>query len=51
MLLSLCLLQVQDNQEDSVRLREATKRLYVQLKEMEKRHQEERERLQVCLMG
>ncbi|XP_068567260.1 tuftelin 1b [Cebidichthys violaceus] len=38
--------QVGDNQEESVRLREATKRLYAQLKEMEKRHQEERERLQ-----
>ncbi|XP_059206404.1 tuftelin 1b [Centropristis striata] len=38
--------QVADNQEESVRLREATKRLYAQLKEMEKRHQEERERLQ-----
>ncbi|KAK9526716.1 hypothetical protein VZT92_015401 [Zoarces viviparus] len=38
--------QVGDNQEESVRLREATKRLYTQLKEMEKRHREERERLQ-----
>ncbi|XP_070702616.1 tuftelin 1b isoform X1 [Pempheris klunzingeri] len=38
--------QVVDNQEESVRLREATKRLYAQLKEMEKRHQEERESLQ-----
>ncbi|XP_029299369.1 tuftelin 1b [Cottoperca gobio] len=38
--------QVGDNQEDSVSLREATGRLYAQLKEMEKRHQEERERLQ-----
>ncbi|XP_034747044.1 tuftelin 1b isoform X1 [Etheostoma cragini] len=38
--------QVGDNQEESVRLREATKRLYAQLKEMDKRHQEERERLQ-----
>ncbi|XP_030003510.1 tuftelin 1b isoform X2 [Sphaeramia orbicularis] len=37
---------VGDNQEETVRLREATKRLYAQLKEMEKRHQEERERLQ-----
>lgn len=36
----------QDNQEESVRLREATRRLYAQLKEMEKRHQEEREALQ-----
>lgn len=48
---SVCLLQVGDNQEDSVKLREVTKRLYAQLKEMEKRHQEERERLQVCLAG
>ncbi|XP_067468809.1 tuftelin 1b isoform X4 [Thunnus thynnus] len=39
--------KVGDNQEESVRLREATKRLYAQLKEMEKRHQEEQERLQV----
>ncbi|KAM9340588.1 tuftelin 1b [Symphorus nematophorus] len=37
---------VGDNQEESVRLREATRRLYAQLKDMEKRHQEERERLQ-----
>lgn len=37
---------VVDNQEESVRLREATRRLYAQLKEMEKRHQEERDRLQ-----
>ncbi|KAF3834065.1 hypothetical protein F7725_025269 [Dissostichus mawsoni] len=33
-------------QEESVRLREATRRLYSQLKEMEKRHQEEKERMQ-----
>ncbi|CAJ1083334.1 tuftelin 1b [Xyrichtys novacula] len=38
--------QVEDNQEESVRLREATRRLYAQLKEMEKRHQEERKALQ-----
>ncbi|XP_037650988.1 tuftelin 1b [Sebastes umbrosus] len=38
--------KVGDNQEESAKLREATKRLYAQLKEMEKRHQEERERLQ-----
>ncbi|XP_053303542.1 tuftelin 1b isoform X2 [Pleuronectes platessa] len=37
--------KVADNQEESVKLREVTKRLYTQLKEMEKRHQEERERL------
>lgn len=41
------LLQVDDNQRECVRLREATQRLYTQLKEMERRHQEERERLQV----
>lgn len=49
--MSLCVClhaQVEDNQEESVRLREASKRLYAQLKEMEKRHQEEREKLQVC---
>ncbi|XP_018540569.1 tuftelin 1b isoform X2 [Lates calcarifer] len=38
--------KVADNREESVKLREATKRLYAQLKEMEKRHQEERESLQ-----
>ncbi|XP_073339463.1 tuftelin 1b [Pagrus major] len=37
---------VVDNQEESMRLREVTKHLYAQLKDMEKRHQEERERLQ-----
>nr|XP_019957600.1 PREDICTED: tuftelin-like isoform X3 [Paralichthys olivaceus]XP_019957601.1 PREDICTED: tuftelin-like isoform X3 [Paralichthys olivaceus] len=37
---------VADNQEESVKLREVTKRLYAQLKDMEKRHQEERQRLQ-----
>ncbi|XP_070841004.1 tuftelin 1b [Chaetodon trifascialis] len=37
---------VGDNQEESVKLKEATKRLYAQLKEMEKRHQEEKEGLQ-----
>lgn len=47
--MSLCVSppQVEDNQWECVRLREATDRLYMQLKEMEKRHQEERERLQV----
>lgn len=30
-----------------MRLREATRRLYAQLSEMEKRHEEERQRLQV----
>ncbi|XP_034561542.1 tuftelin 1b [Notolabrus celidotus] len=38
--------EVEDNLEESVRLREATRRLYAQLKEMETRHQEEREALQ-----
>ncbi|XP_047461462.1 tuftelin 1b isoform X2 [Mugil cephalus] len=37
---------VEDNQEECARLREATKRLYAQLKEMEKQHQEEADRLQ-----
>ncbi|XP_028256720.1 tuftelin 1b isoform X2 [Parambassis ranga] len=35
-----------DNQEESARLREASRRLYSQLKEMEKRHQEEKDQLQ-----
>lgn len=40
--------QVEDNsQEETARLREATKRLFAQLKEMERRHQQEKERLQV----
>nr|XP_020479467.1 tuftelin-like [Monopterus albus] len=39
-------IQVTDNQEENVKLREATQHLYTQLKEMEKRHQKERERLQ-----
>uniref|UniRef100_A0A3B5MST7 Tuftelin 1a n=1 Tax=Xiphophorus couchianus TaxID=32473 RepID=A0A3B5MST7_9TELE len=38
--------QLEDNQEDSAKLREATRRLYAQLKEMEKQHQEERDRLE-----
>ncbi|XP_017281154.1 tuftelin 1b [Kryptolebias marmoratus] len=38
--------QLGDNQEESARLREATRRLYAQLKEMETRHQEERARLE-----
>ncbi|XP_060914952.1 tuftelin 1b isoform X1 [Labrus mixtus] len=38
--------EVEDNQEESVRLREATRRLYTQLKEMENRHQEEKAALQ-----
>lgn len=51
MSLSVCPLQVEDNQDDCARLREATRRLYAQLTEMEKRHREEMETLQVCLMG
>nr|XP_015829168.2 tuftelin 1b [Nothobranchius furzeri] len=35
-----------DSREESVKLREATRHLYAQLKEMEKRHQEERDRLE-----
>lgn len=38
--------ELEDNQEDSAKLREATRRLYAQLKEMEKQHQEERDRLE-----
>ncbi|KAM4540105.1 tuftelin 1b isoform 2-T2 [Odontesthes bonariensis] len=38
--------QVEDDQEESGKLREAAERLYAQLKEMEKRHQEETDRLQ-----
>ncbi|KAM8767136.1 tuftelin 1b isoform 3-T3 [Acanthopagrus schlegelii] len=37
---------VVDSQEETVRLREVTKHLYAQLKDMEKRHQEEMRRLQ-----
>lgn len=39
--------QLEDDQRECVRLREASRRLFMQLKEMEKKHQEERERLQV----
>ncbi|XP_014846160.1 PREDICTED: tuftelin-like isoform X1 [Poecilia mexicana] len=39
-------IQLEDNQEDSAKLREVTRRLYAQLKEMEKQHQEERDRLE-----
>lgn len=44
---SFLILQVEDDQQECVRLREATRHLYAQLKEMERKHQEERERLQV----
>ncbi|XP_072304089.1 tuftelin 1b [Eucyclogobius newberryi] len=37
---------VGDNRDETARIREGTTRLYAQLKEMEKRHQEEREKLQ-----
>lgn len=35
------------NQDETARLREVTRRLYAQLKEMERRHQQEKDRLQV----
>lgn len=41
--------QANQNQQDSEELREATKRLYGQLKEAEKRHRQERNELQVRL--
>ncbi|XP_075995532.1 tuftelin 1b [Genypterus blacodes] len=37
---------VRDSEEECVRLREATKRLYTQLKELDKKHKEEVDRLQ-----
>lgn len=37
---------VKDSHEESTRLREVTKRLYAQLKESEKKHREEKDRLQ-----
>lgn len=48
-MMSLCVSppQVEGNQRECERLREAAKRLYMQLKEMEEKHREERERLQV----
>ncbi|KAJ3608801.1 hypothetical protein NHX12_023331 [Muraenolepis orangiensis] len=39
---------VNQNQEESVKLREATKRLYVQLTEAEKRHQDQKDGLQAA---
>lgn len=36
-----------NNQDETARLREVTRRLYAQLKEMERRHQQEKDRLQV----
>nr|XP_046273059.1 tuftelin 1b [Scatophagus argus] len=44
--LNAAFIHVEDSEEESAKLREATKHLYEQLKEMEKRHQEEREKLQ-----
>lgn len=41
----------QDDEADKARLKEVTRRLYTQMREMELRHQEEREQLQVCLTG
>ncbi|XP_041740720.1 tuftelin-like isoform X1 [Coregonus clupeaformis] len=38
--------KVRENSEDSAKLREVSKRLYAQLQESEKRHQEEKDRLQ-----
>ncbi|XP_075868285.1 tuftelin 1b isoform X1 [Nelusetta ayraudi] len=35
-----------NNQDETARLREVTRRLYAQLKEMERRHQQEKDRLQ-----
>uniref|UniRef100_A0A8C8EQT6 Uncharacterized protein n=1 Tax=Oncorhynchus tshawytscha TaxID=74940 RepID=A0A8C8EQT6_ONCTS len=37
---------VKENSEDSAKIREVSKRLYAQLKESEKRHKEERDRMQ-----
>ncbi len=39
--------QGQEDDENSLALREVTKHLYSRLQEMERRHQEEKERLQV----
>uniref|UniRef100_A0A8C6LS03 Tuftelin 1b n=1 Tax=Nothobranchius furzeri TaxID=105023 RepID=A0A8C6LS03_NOTFU len=46
LILTLASLSGSSDREESVKLREATRRLYAQLKEMEKRHQEERDRLE-----
>lgn len=39
--------QDQDDDKNCIALKEVTKRMYTRLQEMEKRHQEEKERLQV----
>lgn len=39
--------QGQEDDENCIALREVTKHLYTRLQEMERRHQEEKERLQV----
>ena len=44
--LSLCL-QGGEDEVERAKMREVSKRLYAQLQEAEKKHQEERERLQV----
>lgn len=41
------LLQEVDEEAERAKLREVSKRLYAQLQEAEKKHQEEKERLQV----
>ena len=47
MCLSLSLFQEGDDEAERMKMREVSKRLYAQLQEAEKKHQEERERLQV----
>lgn len=39
--------EVDEEEEERTKLREVSKRLYAQLQEAEKKHQEEKERLQV----
>lgn len=43
------LLQEVDDEAERANLREVSKRLYAQLQEAEKKHQEEKERLQVTV--
>lgn len=44
----VCVSQEEDDEEDEcVRLREVTRRLYAQLQKAERRHQEERDKMQV----
>ena len=47
--LSLFLSQEWEDEQERVRMREVSKRLYAQLQDAEKKHQEDREKLQVCL--